>query len=262
MRKGFAVKPLVFAMLLMAIHASPLWAAPGDELTPYLSAARYSWEEYDGGKRLLRESGYLFSGGTVLESVLPHSVTLRERGELFGGVVGYSGQTQEGIPVDTDVNYLGLKGELDLGYRIAASRSFLEPFCGAGVRWWLRGLRDSTDASGGTATGYTEDWLMGYLRLGVRGRYEVAPATYLFAEAGAKKPFYTGNTVDSVTVRPDGELSAFAELGTETSPVQLSLFYEGFRFSHSPPVVSGRIIQFQPDSSSDIFGLRLGLAFR
>jgi hypothetical protein len=63
-------------------------------------------------------------------------------------------------------------------------------------------------------------------------------------------------------VEPQGEWSAFAELGAQFGRFRPSLFYEGVRYSRSPSVVAGNFIVFQPDSDQDIFGVRLGWAFR
>jgi hypothetical protein len=61
-----------------------------------------------------------------------------------------------------------------------------------------------------------------------------------------------------VTVKPGGRWSAFAELGAQYKWFRPSVFYEGFRYSDSPPSKG----LFQPKSDSDIIGVNLGFAFR
>jgi hypothetical protein len=269
MGRGRAWQRVIFAVLCAACCALPAAAASLDELTPYLTGNYFTWREFSGGRRLLKESGPLFAGGAVAELVTVSALTLRGRAEIFGGVVNYDGETQEQIPVKTEVSYLGTKQEFDLGYRYAADGWHLEPFTGLGYRWWLRGLHDSTAVDGQPASGYTEYWRTGYLRLGMRGRYRTASGASLFAEGGAKYPFYTANDSDPFgngvhTYRPGGDWSSFAETGVSYRRLKLSLSYEGFRFSPSPVVVvvfNGVNLLHQPESVSSIIGLNLGWSF-
>jgi hypothetical protein len=266
------MKTMFLAVLLSVCCAIPVTAASLDELTPFLSAQYFTWEEYSGGRRLLKESGPLFSGGILFEVIAPSdtpsALAFRGKGEVFGGIVDYRGETQapNPVPVNTDVSYVGTRQDLDLGYRYTAGTWFLEPFAGLGYRWWLRGLQDSTSESGQRVSGYTEYWQTGYLRLGARGRYRDASGVSLFAEGGAKHPFYTGNSVDFAgtgvtTFRPQGRWSGFAETGVTYRHLKLALSYEGFRFAASPVLQVGTQRYLQPESSSDILGLNLGWAF-
>jgi hypothetical protein len=59
-------------------------------------------------------------------------------------VVDYDGQTQRGLPVNTDVSYVGTKAEGAIGWAIPLASSRLEPFAGLGYRWWLRDIHDAT----------------------------------------------------------------------------------------------------------------------
>lgn len=262
------MKRVILALVFSLCCAIPASAASFEELTPYLSGQYFTWEEFSGGRRLLKESGPLFSGGILLGACTDFGLTLRGKGELFGGEVDYDGETQppNSVPVKTKVSYFGTRQEFDLGYRISSGAMRVEPFGGLGYRWWLRGLQDSSSA-GKKVYGYTEVWQTAYLRAGARGRYLTPSGLSIFAEGGAKYPFYTGNTVDftttgTTTFRPGGKWSGFAESGITYRRIRVALFYEGFRFSESPKKLVGNQIFFQPDSSSGIFGLSLGWAFR
>ena len=287
MSQGRSARMVFLAVLWSVCCALPVSAAGSlDELTPYFSGQYFTWMEFDAGHRLLKESGPLFSQGLLAGFLAPlnssSSLALRVRGELFGGIVNYGGETIEQVPVNngetleqvpvkTEVNYLGTRQELDLGYRYAAPAWHLEPFAGLGYRWWLRGLQDTTLATGEAVSGYTEYWRTGYLRVGARGLYRSEPGISFFAEAGAKYPFYTENSADpfgtgAKTLRPVGRWSGFAETGATCRHLKLSLSYEGFRFSPSStvPAVNNRGIEVnlhQPESSSDIFGLNIGWSF-
>ncbi|WP_243373221.1 hypothetical protein [Geotalea sp. SG265] len=247
-----------------------------EEISAYLAPHYFQWEEFHQGEKLLREQGWLMgAGGTARVNLLKAeagSLMATGRAELFGGIVDYDGQTQgpDNLPVKTDVNYFGTREDVDLGWRISQQKLSVEPFFGLGARWWLRDLDDSTTVNRSgvpvMVNGYTEDWRSFYLRLG--GRFDVVLTDdwRLFAEGGAKYPFYTENAVeisgDDVTIKPDGRWSGFAEVGARYNKLKLSLFYEGFRYDQSPGVVVGTFRYFQPISKSDIFGLRFGWAFR
>ena len=260
-------RPLLVALLICssALSAS---AAGLDLFAPYLAGRYFTWEEYQGGRRLLRESGPLYAAGAVAGVTVHRVVTLRSRGEIFGGIVDYAGETQapNPVPVDTDVDYVGTREEFDLGARVPAGAAELEPFAGLGHRFWLRGLENATSRNGQPVSGYTELWQCGYARFGLRGYWSTSPKDSLFAEGGAKYPFYVGNSVDFdnggwTTFHPGGDWSGFGEVGLVHHRLRLSLTYEGFRFSPSPTVDVAGSTFLQPESHSDIYGVRVGWSF-
>ena len=118
-----------------------------EEFSVNLSPQYFQWEEFFNGRRLLREQGWLVGAGpliylNLLQSEPAGSLLLKGKAEVFGGVVGYTGETQppNTFPIRTDVNYVGVKGEVDLGWRFTANKVSFEPFGGIGYRWWLRDL--------------------------------------------------------------------------------------------------------------------------
>lgn len=261
------MRTLLAAVIVALCCALPAAAEALEELTPYFSTQYFTWKERFHGRRLLKEEGPLFSAGILVGAVPSSPLAIRGRGEIFGGEVGYRGETQapESIPVRTRVFYLGTKTELDLGYRLQTPAVRLEPFGGIGHRWWLRDLHDTTATDGTQVSGYTETWHMGYGRVGARAQTFLGAAR-IVAEGGAKYPFYTGNTVDFVgsgetTFHPKGRWSGFAETGITYRNFNAVLLYEGFRFAQSDAKAVQGTNYFQPDSSSDIFGMRLGWSF-
>ena len=263
-----AVNRVLLGLMLVMGCALPASALSLEELTPYFSAQYFTWEEYSEGRRLLKESGPLFSAGVLAGFTTRSSWTLRGKGEFFGGQVGYDGETQGPtvIPVQTDVTYLGTRQELDLGYRVHSGALRIESFGGVGARWWLRALQD-TSTAGQPVSGYSEWWRTAYGRLGARARYFQPSGLTCFAEGGAKYPFYNANSISFAssgvsTFHPGGKWSGFAESGVSWRRLKATLYYEGFRFSRSSNVSVGNEQFFQPESSADIFGLSLGWAFR
>jgi hypothetical protein len=266
MKRGRSVLCIAWIVLVSAfylgIFPSSVFAA--DEADVYGLIESFTWREFkESGAQLLRESGPLFGVGMSFRHVDESKLTVKLRGELFGGKVDYVGQTWGGQPVSTNVNYFGLKGEGDLGRKfMVAEKSSLEPFAGLGLRWWVR------DISG--SGGYTEAWQTYYFRLGVRGDHDFAKESKWFAEAGVKLPIYNANKAyfsdigpyPDVTVKPGKKTSMFAETGVKVNRLKVSVFYEGMRFSQSSAVDAGLLGPVvQPESKSDIYGVTVGVVF-
>jgi hypothetical protein len=276
-------------VVCLALLAPPVFAGQYggvEEWYLYPSVQYFTWKEFSGGQRLVKEEGPLFGiGGGVRFDLYRKSLLLKVNGEMFGGEVDYDGQTQplpplpgptpnpqSARPVNTDVVYFGTKLESDIGWRMATPAGSFEPFAGLGYRWWLRALQDSTaiDANGNPfpVGGYTEWWHSVYTRLGLRWDCKAGGDLTLFAEGGGKYPFLNRNIADfpgagDVTVKPEPRWSGFAEVGARYGRFRPVLFYEGFRFGQSPVVpIGGGVGLLQPQSDSDIFGINLGWAFK
>jgi hypothetical protein len=281
------MKVLVLSLLSWLFCGVPALAAgPGllSEWDLSLRFESFDWQEYGvAGARNIKESGVVYGlEGAALLDLYRQNLLLKLDGKVFGSVVDYQGHTQINTghpnlserPVSTDVSYLGSDFFADLGWNFPVDSFSCEPFAGAGYRWWLRGLQDSTaldtDNVPFSTSGYTEHWQSVYGKMGLRARYRYGNQLTLFTEGGAKYPFYTGNSVDfvgtgPVTVRPGGRWSGFAEAGISYRHLRFALSYEGFRYSQSPlvPIAlqSGPGFLFQPRSSCDIFGLNVGWTF-
>ncbi len=258
--KSLCVPVTVFVVLILGLYCNP---APAADPGIYLKVESFTWKEYDdSGSRLLKESGPIYAVGVSVGPDTAAPLVLGGRAELFGGTVGYDGQTQSGTAVETDTNYAGLKAEADLGWRAVVSERFrIEPFAGAGYRWWQRDIQDSD-----VAIGYQETWWSLYTRFGIRGEYIGTGLLTAFAEAGVKVPLITENEVDlsvigisTVTVEPGNAPSGFAETGLAWDRFRASLFYEGMRFSKSDPVTVSGVQVWQPESKADIFGIMFGM---
>ena len=158
----------------------------------------------------------------------------------------------------------------------------LEPFAGLGIRAWMRHIENS---NGTTQTGqpvqvsgYTEQWTTLHARLGARGDMEISQTKLVFIEAGVKLPLYNENTAylsttglaPDVTMHPGRQPSLFIEAGIlflrmgesiKINRVKASVFYDGMRFSRSPDVVKQSHITYQPRSTADIYGVKMGILF-
>jgi len=241
------------------------------EVNVYGKVESFTFKEYKGGALLLEESGKIYGIGATSKFNPFRQLTLKVRGELFGGQVDYDGQTWGGVPVKSNTNYLGFKIEGDAGWKfMVAEKTSVEPFVGLGYRWWLRDIESRPPI----AIGYTENWRSLYARLGVRGDHNLSKHAKLFAEGGVRLPIRNKNTADltvvglnEVTVEPGKKASVFAEAGLQFKFLKASVFYEGMRFSESPLALAGvdpvlgPVWVFQPESKADMFGVNIGFAF-
>jgi hypothetical protein len=276
------------AVLMVVLTAAALAAPPGaaaqgggdpffgggigDRVTEsrlYATVEYFVWKEFDGGMKLLEESGPLYGIGYARDYA-SEAVTFRPRIEVFGGTVDYDGATWGGTPVASDTGYIGFRVEGDVGRIFAAGDAFaIEPFGGIGYSYWERDI-ESTAVS----IGYRERWSSVYARLGVRAGSGIRPASpsRVFGAIGMIWPFANRNTAElpdigDVKVEPKGRPSLFAEAGIAYRALSVSLFYRGMRFDESDPVPviplgDGMFLAvFQPDSESDTFGVRAGIRF-
>lgn len=259
----------IVVVLVCSISAfSP--AAFAGEMDVYLKVDDYTWSEYQNGLRLLRETGILVGPGFSYWKEFSNHMTLKPLAELFVGNVDYDGATQSGSPVKTKVMYVGVKMQCDAGRKFSIGKmSFIEPFGGLGIRSWSRDIQDSTTSSGTVALGYTEDWITAYARFGLRGVIPVSENTRFFAEGGVKLPFYnrnsvylnSGNNSPDFTLYPGLQSSWFSEAGMMMHHFKASVFYDSLRFSQSPKVNTSTGSFYQPSSSADLLGVKLGASF-
>ena len=260
---------LLVVLLFSGIFTASL--APAEGFYLYGSAESFEWREFaDSGARAVKESGPVFGIGLDYSHEFEDRIIVSPKGEIFFGNVDYDGQTQAGEPVTSRVGYFGFTFDGDLSMRFKVTkRFFLEPFGCLGLRWWLRDIKDGTTSSGTVASGYTEAWTTLYGRLGAKGGIDVSKQTQLFFEAGVKLPFYNANTAylsnaglgPDITLHPGLQASFFAEAGATISRVRASLFYDSLWFSRSPDVVNGAYIYWQPQSTMDAYGVKVGVIF-
>jgi hypothetical protein len=270
---------IVVALLVLCLVPSVVAAAQTEPVTLYTAFRWHEWreqytEQATGNPESLKEQGPLLGVGILVPVSLLSRPTaggelmLRNGLEVFGGQVRYHGhlqniQTGTLTPYETDVNYFGIQGLMDLGWRFPVNSVTIEPFAGLGVRWWLRNLQ-----GGG---GYNEYWLTLNNRFGGRFTWPLANSLTVTASGGAQLPFYTTNDADGTTLEPDGQWSGFGELSLVYGRWEHAVTYEGLRYRRSPTEFTGQYIQTghgasplfasQPPSQSDIFGYRLGYRF-
>lgn len=269
-----------YSFLLILVVAAACYGsllAPAvfaDESTVYLAVDSFTWKEFDNGERAVKESGMLYGVGFLYQKEFESHVTVRPVVELFGGTVDYDGRACNLLgtcqPATSDVGYLGIKLEGELGRIFRPGESFsLEPFGGLGLRAWIRDIKNGTAADGNATAGYREKWTTLHARFGLRGGLDFTGKAHLFAEAGVKAPLYNENTAKvsnidlgpDITLHPGKQASFFAETGLTLTRFTASVFYDGLRFSQSSTVNNGFISAYQPRSTADLYGVKLGIVF-
>ena len=283
----FAVCLGILLAFCFSVGAASSFAAGSGYFDVYAALDAFTWKEFSGHDRLLKENGALGGVGFAYHGLIGEggvALTLTPRIEIFTGEVDYDGQACDTagncFPSITDTGYLGTKLEFDLGGRFGKG-FVIEPFGGLGIRSWLRDIQDTVaynpfSGSAVAVSGYTEDWTAIYLRLGLRGDIEFSQASNMFFEAVAKVPVYNENVAylsdvafyyEDVTLKPGKQVSFFAELGFRRNAFKISGFYESLRFPESDHVIEynpffGAFIEsWQPESDADIFGVRIGASF-
>jgi hypothetical protein len=270
---------LVFCLAgLPFVHADETPPAP--PFTVNVGIESFRWTEHDGGQRLLRETGPRLTLGIAQDNLLHDDPARRYAAEVRGyiGFIDYDGQTQEGIPARTDVDYYGVSGEIMGVVRPAAGTSRVDLLGGVGADVWIRDIQNGVADDGSVALGYREDYFILYGKLGPGFRFQNG-ATRSYLQFGVKYPFYTYEKVhlssigfdSDVELKPGRKLSGYAKWRMsrgregEKPRFDVSIYYDSFRFSASDSKTvsaSGdRFSVFQPESRMDVLGARLEYRF-
>lgn len=242
----------------------------------------YLWEEFasDGGK-YLDETGtrYVVSGflGNTLR--VKQDFIYRAEARLYFGTVDYDGQTQDGVPAQSDTHYGGLMLEGEAGYRAGTGGNFAWDIIGrAGFDSWTREIDDTIDVTGRAVGGGREQYTILNLRAGT-GPYWQAGIWQARLIGGFKLPFFTNEYIskkdtgysDDLNLEPKGQISAFFNFYnhfrlTKKLLLTFEAFYDSYRFDASDRVAvydsNGAPIEvWQPESTQDTYGLQGGVSF-
>lgn len=227
----------------------------------------YVWQEFDAnGRRLLRERGPRLSLGVGMDDLGRASAgrIYALRGRLYLGQVNYDGQTQSGVPLASDTNYLGANQEASVGYRFGSGYGF-DVLAAMGADEWRREIASSV-ASNGLATGRaTEDYFVLYGKAGV-GAYAVHGRWHQHLQVGVKRPLYSREYSQDfgVTLAPKAQTSWYGQWEVNyglsgARRVGLRLYYDSLRFepsNHQPATINGSAYEvWQPQSRMDVWGL-------
>lgn len=263
MRTLIAQGTTATALLLTVCLVPKVYA--GVDTSAEVSVERFQWSEYDSsGSRLLREHGPRVGLGLRWDNYARRLDSWRYSAlaRLTVGTVSYDGQTQSGVPVQTDTQYTGLRGEAMAGYQF---NSGVLVQGGAGLDLWRRLIKDT-----GSVLGYRETYSIIYVKAGI-GFLEQVGGGRLLAVVGPKMPVYTSEYVDlrrvgydPVTLHPGRRPSPFGQIefireSGEQPQWRASLYYDSYRFTPSDPATltaGGATVgqAWQPESRTDVIG--------
>jgi hypothetical protein len=244
--------------LLPAIAHSQLLVSGGVEY--------FQWEE--STTPTVKETGPMFTFGLAYTQDSEAGPLLAYRGKIWGGSADYEGATLfGGTPVLSTTSYEGINNEAQVRWRKRGNAGgSLDGVLGLGLDLWRRQLTSVQK----------EDYAIGYLRLGVESGADYS-GTWSVG-LGIKFPFWTYENahLDQIgfdsnpILHPGREISPFGSLGYRfTETLQLTAYYDGYRFAQSEDVHTNEINNgfgpsrvFQPASDMSIFGLRLDYRMR
>ncbi len=246
----------------------------GSEYDIYFQSGLFMWNEMLEGDKVVEEKGPIFGiGGRAEWNLQP--LVLRVKGNIFGGRVSYDGQTTgsaASVPISSDTEYLGFTVDGSVGWNFHVSdTSDVEIFGGPAIKSWNRVIQEG-ESSRGTVAKSEENWITLYAPVGIGVNHKISDTFVIFASAGMHIPIYNENEADlrdlygvKVKVHPGLRISGFAEAGLRWKMLRAALYYEGLRFDESPTerrsINGGTLSVRQPESTYDLFGLSLGVAF-
>ncbi|MES1981923.1 MAG: hypothetical protein V4443_05535 [Pseudomonadota bacterium] len=235
-------------------------------------AEMYSWVEITsaaGETRKPKELGFRKAFSFNWEQDDVRDVMLGYRGKVYLGTVNYdtyiqmNGSPNDGDPVSTTTQYLGMTHEGQMTYRSSFGSYRLDYVGAAGWDWWKRTI------------GYSqvEDYSILFVRGGIAFD-QPARGSGWHGGGGLKYPFFTREDShldaqgfnSNPILTPGKDISFYAEISYRISK-QLDVvgYYDSWRFSKSNVVISsnssGSFHIWQPESSMDAIGLKAMFSF-
>lgn len=245
--------------------------------TAYEGAYMYYVERRSGSNSILDKDYGWQHGGFIEARYDFEKAFARARFDAMGSNQStYDGSLMNGTPYKSDTHEFTYKAEADLGYKLYdQDRATFSPYAGVGYRSWRRGEN--------VAPSYVEYYTWWYAALGVNHMFR-AGKWMLGYDAAVLLPFSMKMETDmrgrydkaTFNIQPlpglrletpvSYEIYRSAD-GTRVS-VTGTPFYEKWDIGKSHAVtmtrggVSTGASYYEPKSSTDIIGMRLGLAFR
>ncbi|HXF18484.1 MAG TPA: hypothetical protein VN496_15855 [Burkholderiales bacterium] len=257
-------RTLLIAVLLGGSALFPSLARA--ELTLSAGIDYLNWSETTTPE--VTESGPVYALGLAYTQDRDGGALFAYRGKVWWGKVDYDGATLfGGTPIKSKTNYVGVSNEAQVRWRKAGKPSGnLDGVLGAGLDLWRRSL----------STVQTEDYAVGYLRLGVESGTDDAGGWT--ASVGFKYPVWTylNAHFDDIgfdsnpILRPGRDVSPYGSLGYRFAPsLQVVGYYDGFRFGRSNAVQANELATglgpttlVQPASTMSVFGIRFEYLLR
>lgn len=274
-----ALLPLALLAVLLSVSAAqaePGADRPGLSIEGGYDGSYLYYVERTARRSTALDKDYgLMHGGFLQARYDFDSAFLRLRGEgATTNRATYDGSLQNGTPYQANTHETIFKGEFDAGYKMYDQDGVtFAPYLGVGYRDWRRGEN--------VLPSYMEDYSWWYGAFGLylntrHGQWLVGLDAAVFMPFSMKMTTDVSGLYDKATfhIKPlpgvRVELPVAYEFQTET-PGTLSLklipYYEKWEIGKSPNVVMTRggvptgAVLYEPKSTTDIVGLRLGLGY-
>jgi hypothetical protein len=231
---------------------------------PYAKLYAYDWQEHVQSVRMVEECGTLYAVGYCAESLRTDDLLFgnthpRFMAEIFGGGVMYDGQTMGGQPVSATTTYFGVRLDLAILKPLDdANQNNL--YLALGCQAWRRGLSSAPGYSG-----YSEDWLTIYPRIGYRARRSAGNDLEGFLDISLGATAFTWESAELLGATFDVYPKVGPVFGLEAGLRWKRLFISTeltlMIWQQSNTAAYGELGVNQPDSQMFKVGLSAGLAF-
>lgn len=284
---------LAFAISLGTFISPYCAAAPAPTVGINAGLEYFHLQEFDNsGVRLLSETGNRYVTTVFLDNGDKYRfetpLVYHLEASAYGGQVDYDGKSQSidpnqsNIPLTSQTDYWGGRGEAMLGYRykLSSHPAAIELLGGVGIDSWNRSIHNAI-AANGTAISGIEETYTAYYGKAALGLSDLFPSSWhSHLQFGIKRPFNISEDVglskvgydNDLTISPGNAYSGFVNLlieppAKDDKPGNLiiSAYYDGFRFDPSKAKTATRGTSsdrvWQPETHIDIFGVQIGYRF-
>ncbi|HJY76794.1 MAG TPA: outer membrane beta-barrel protein [Burkholderiales bacterium] len=226
----------------------------------------FRYKEYDEGGVLLDQEDASLPGITLELGRREGPWRISVNGSYFSGTADYGGQTQTGVPANTNTDEQLWSAGLRLERQIQMGSVSLSPYLGFGYHEWRRDIKNGRTVNNTPVNGLLEiySWktaeLGALLGLGSWQRFEVAVDARVFRTVGpeleVRLPGDTRDTILQLGERTGGRLALLGSYPRDARlRLRLEVFYEQWSFGRSPP----RNGVLEPDSDTQTAGVLVGL---
>jgi hypothetical protein len=264
MTKSF-IRTTLLASAIYSAAAAAEWHAGG-------GIEYYNWREratVNGVTKKPHEYGLRNVLYLSWERDIPQRLALGYHGKAYLGRVNYDTYIQmnnhpnDGDPISTTTQYLGMTHEGQLAYRSSFGSYHLDYVGGLGWDLWKRTI------------GYSqvEDYSILFLRGGIT-LDQPARGPGVHGAGGIKFPFWTRENShldrhgynSNPILTPGKAVSLYAEISYRVSrQLDVTGYYDSWRFKQSNIVTSsdstGTYLIWQPESSMDVIGVKAVISF-
>lgn len=158
----------------------------------------FDYAEYDTDNRFLDgETGLI--PGLIIKRKQYHQQLFNDMVlQLHGNIIEYDGETQDGVPAQTDSSAIIFDGHYKLGGRFFGNQEF---YLGMGYRYWYRHIHNGYDNTGRPIAGLLEHYKWFYWLAGYAADYRVSETVSVGYDFRFTKMFSATMDIDHLGFR-------------------------------------------------------------